>query len=128
VEDISTPATPAFHLHHTVLVVRYHARKAIKIVDAAISDDALDALVPHHEAPIPLQGEWSPRAALDDLTASLHAFTGYLREKPDAVYETPIDHNRPFTLATFINMMTRHVTWHGAAMHYRSRPVAPDAS
>lgn len=122
-KNVDTPGTPAFHLHHTVLVFRYHARHAMKTIDSTVTDEQLDQVVPHHESPIPIDAEWSPGAVLSDLTRSLNAFVEFMNEQPASVYDIEMSHNRPFTLASFLNMMTRHITWHAAAIHYRARPL-----
>ena len=122
--DPHTPATPAFHLHHTIEVLRLHARTVISHIDPANIDriphpDDVPIPAPTDNAPTPL----TPESALAELKHLLEVFSNWLESQPPRVLDISFTHgDRTLTLEDFIHMMARHIVWHAAAMYYRSKP------
>lgn len=114
------PGTPAFHLHHTADVFRFHARKLITAIEPETTSS-----IPHHEDPIPLHGPWSPEAVLAELTTHAAIFADWLRSLPEGTLaQATIHHSdRDQPAPEFLDMLTRHIVWHAAAIHYRARPT-----
>lgn len=102
--DPLTPGTAAWHLRHIVEIFRTHA--------LAASRQSL-----RFDAPLPAD----PAGLRLTLLRDLDRFIDWVDQQPLDRLSGPaslIDYGGPQSLETMLGIMSRHITWHAAAVHY----------
>ncbi len=111
--DPTTPGTAAWHLRHLLETFRAHALTAAP------------ELGPWPEVPYAA----SPYAVADALLSDLDQFVAWWAARPMDGAALRIHYGgRTMDLEELVGVMTRHITWHAAAVHYWCRWKMSDTS
>lgn len=105
--DLGDPAvagTAAWHLMHIAGIFRLHARTVMHDPRAATPDDP----------PLPTD----PAQLRATLLADIEGYNAWLTRQPPAFFAAPVEYGRSHTFLEMTSVMTQHITWHAAAIHY----------
>ncbi len=105
--DVSTPATPAWHLRHALHIFRVHA--ATWMGETPPPDGAMSAL--------PAE----PGAVREALLVEIDRFSAWLSAQPPGSLQRPVHYGQAWTGAEMLSIMLNHIVWHAAAAHYALR-------
>ncbi len=108
--DPTQPGTGAWHLRHMLETFRHHA--------ATVSPE----LEPWPAVPF----DASPYAVADALMTDIDQFVAWWASRPPQSQQVRVHYGgRVMDLSEMVGIMTRHITWHAAAVHYWCRWKMP---
>ena len=98
------PGTPAWHLQHIVETFQLHARTA---TEGELQFEALSSS--------------APSALRDTLLHDVERFIGWVNDQSEQRLLRKIQYMHEMDLQEMLGVMSRHIIWHAAAVHYLLR-------